>query len=75
MDGAKLELENAGQDMSSRFGWQVKAGYADIPRDVLKGITLCLEPGLERQHIISYGTEASNEGGHCGHHRLWKARA
>jgi len=30
--GAKLELDN------------VKAGYADIPRDVLKGITLCFEP-------------------------------
>ncbi|CAL1154433.1 unnamed protein product [Cladocopium goreaui] len=31
--GAKLELDN------------VKAGYADIPRDVLKGITLCFESG------------------------------
>lgn len=25
--------------------YQVKAGYADIPRDVLKGITLCFEFG------------------------------
>lgn len=31
-EGARLELEN------------VKAGYADIPRDVLKGINLCFEP-------------------------------